>query len=137
MRLLLDTHAFVWLASDQSKLPEAAKEAIASSDAVYLSSATPWEIGLLVKRGRLELPLHTSEYVSSAMEQHITDEIPIDRHLAIRATELPEIHNDPFDRVLVATAIGHDLVLVTRDEVIPTYPEVRTLWSTPLTQPRP
>jgi PIN domain nuclease of toxin-antitoxin system len=129
MRLLLDTHAFVWLASDLTKLPKAAKEAIANSECLSISSATPWEIGLLVKRGRLELPLSTAEYVERAIARHITDEIPIDRGIAIASTELQPIHNDPFDRILIATAIAQDLVLLTCDEVIPKYPKVKTLWS--------
>lgn len=128
MRLLLDTHAFVWLASDLSQLPPAAKEAIANSECLCVSSATPWEIGLLVRSGRLELPLPTAEYVDRAIARHITEEIPIDRGIAIASTELPRIHNDPFDRILVATAIAQDLVLVTRDGVIAKYPEVRTIW---------
>jgi PIN domain nuclease of toxin-antitoxin system len=127
MRLLLDTHAFVFLASDQGQIPSRAREAMRVSP-MFLSSISALEIALLAKHGRLRLPIAPGEFVDRALEQHGVSEIPVDRGLAVASAELPDMHNDPFDRLIIATAHEHDLVIVTKDEVIPQYPGVRALW---------
>jgi PIN domain nuclease of toxin-antitoxin system len=127
--LLLDTHAFVWLASDQSQFPRKALAAIrASADGLHVSSITALEIGLLVKRGRLHLPVAAVGFVAGAMAQHGVHEIPVDIAIAHAAVALPDLHNDPFDRLIVATARIYDLRILTKDAIIPTYPGVVAVW---------
>jgi len=127
--LLFDTHAFVWLASTPKELSPAAKRAIQGhADRLYLSSISALEIAILVKRERLTLPMAPAEFVDRALRQHGIHEIPVDRHVAIASTALPDLHNDPFDRIIVATARLNGLAIVSRDRLIRSYPEVRIVW---------
>lgn len=125
---LLDTHSFVWLVSDHARLPRKVKEAISDADEVCLSSISALEIALLVKRERLTLPVESAAFIQEALEQHDVEEISVDWRVAHRSALLPDIHNDPFDRLIIATAQIHHLTIITRDEIMPTYPGIRTLW---------
>lgn len=127
--LLLDTHAFVWLASDEKQFTERGKATIReSADRLFMSSISSLEIALLVKRSRLHLPLSPEQFVAESLQQHGIEEIPVDTTIAMAAAALPDIHNDPFDRILAATAIVHRLVLLSKDTVLPRYPGVRVVW---------
>jgi len=127
MRLILDTHAFVFLASDVKKLPDRAKKIIEASS-LFVSAISAFEMALLCKRQRLRLPIAPETFWEKALEQHGIEEIPIDRIIAMRAAALPDLHNDPFDRIIIATALEQDLVIVTKDGEIPKYPNVRIVW---------
>jgi PIN domain nuclease of toxin-antitoxin system len=126
---LLDTHAFVWLASDQGALSSAALAAIKKDrNSLFISVATGWEIALLHKKRRLTLPLPPRAFVDKAMRRHGVRELPLKMEIAIAAVALPDIHNDPFDRILVAEALHHKCRIVTKDETIPLYPGVNAVW---------
>jgi PIN domain nuclease of toxin-antitoxin system len=126
---LLDTHVLVWLASDPSQLSRAAVRAIENdSGALHISVVSAWEIALLVKRGRLELPLPSSEFVSRAIRHHGLTEWPLERRVVERAVALPDIHSDPFDRILIAECLERGGVLVSRDAALSRYPRVRVVW---------
>ncbi|MBU6183023.1 MAG: type II toxin-antitoxin system VapC family toxin [Verrucomicrobia bacterium] len=126
---LLDAHAFVWLASDQNALSPAALGAIKKDrESLFISVVTCWEIALLHKKGRLLLPLPPNEFVEKAALHHGVQDLPLTREIAMAAVALPEIHNDPFDRILVAEALHHGCRLVTKDETIPLYPGVKAVW---------
>ena len=128
--LLLDTHAFVWLASDLDRLPERAKAAVTdNAGALYVSGIMGLEVGLAVKRGRLELPLAPEEFIAEAKRQHGIGEIPVTGAIGCMAASLPDVHNDPFDRILIATARLHGAVILSKDAMFPRYPEVRTVWA--------
>ncbi|OGV72097.1 MAG: hypothetical protein A3K18_21300 [Lentisphaerae bacterium RIFOXYA12_64_32] len=106
--LLLDTHAFVWLASDQSHLTRKAVAAIReSADGLHMSSITALEIGLLVKRARLRLPVGAVEFVTGAIAQHGIHEIPVDIAIAHSAVDLPDIHNAGLCRRVLAVGRSH------------------------------
>jgi PIN domain nuclease of toxin-antitoxin system len=127
--ILLDTHVLVWMASDPSWLSPAAKNAIRAHPAsLHLSVVSAWEISLLVKRGRLILPLPPEEYLARAIAHHGLIELPLTRRTAQSAVSLPDVHNDPFDRVLVAECLLRGLSLVSRDAVISRYDGVRVIW---------
>lgn len=129
MKVLLDTHAFIWLATDPALLGQAARAAIADCDeGLYVSAVTPWEIGLLVKRGRLNLPLDAAEYVERTCRRHGIEEIPVRGAEAVESTTLPDVHGDPFDRLLVALARREGLALVSKDAQFSRYPGVRVIW---------
>jgi len=106
--------AFVFLASDQRKLPDRAKKAITNSP-LFVSAISALEIALLSKRQRLRLPVTPEIFVEQALEQHGIQEAPMDRTIALRAAALPDLHNDPFDRIIIATALEYDLSIVTKD----------------------
>ena len=129
MMLLLDTHAFVWLASDQSKLSSTGLKAIQeNAERLYISSISAMEIGILVKHRRLRLPVSPEDFIERALYQHGIQEIPVNREIALASTKLPEIHNDPFDRLLIATAVIKVCVLLSKDKMIPQYQTVKVLW---------
>ncbi len=127
--LLLDTHVFVWLASAQRNLSSGAKQAILqNADELFISSISALEIAILVKRNRLRLPVETGEFVERAVRQHGIHEVPVDRHVAITAVSLPDIHNDPFDRLILATARLHHMDILSMDKAFPQYRAAKVLW---------
>ncbi len=127
--LLLDTHALVFLASDQKKLTPRGKSLLRQSvGRLFFSAISSLEIALLVKRGRLELPLPAAAFVTESIRQHGISELAVDTPIAIAAAGLPHIHNDPFDRILIATALVHGLDLFSKDTVLPRYPGLNVVW---------
>lgn len=126
---LLDTHAFVWLASDQGALSPAALAAIKKDrDSLFISVVTAWEVALLQKKGRLILPLAPEEFMQRALRHHGVQELKLQREIVIAGMALPDIHNDPFDRILAAEALHHKCRIITKDEKIPLYPGVKAVW---------
>lgn len=124
MRLLLDTHVFIWSALSPDRLPTKVNEAICSGDNdVIVSTASIWEIAIKVKTGRLSFPLGLLAEILNRMDMRLLD-IHLDHIL--EAGNLPLHHNDPFDRMLIAQARMEALLLVTADGMIPTY-DVKTL----------
>jgi PIN domain nuclease of toxin-antitoxin system len=122
VRLLLDTHAFIgW---DDNKLPRATTKAIQHADAVYVSSATAWEIA--IKSGIGKLARRAS--VLKALSDYDFVELPIAIRHAELVRSLPPIHRDPFDRILIAQAQCEGLTLVSNDARIRDYP-VPLLWT--------
>lgn len=129
MKALLDTHAFIWLATDQVRLSKAARDAIRRSDeGLYISAVTAWELGLLANRGRFEVDIDPAVLLATACRRHGIEEIPLRGEDALRSTQLPALHRDPFDRILVALAIQEGLVLVSKDEQLARYPGVKVVW---------
>lgn len=127
--ILLDTHTLVWLASDPEKLSSAARTAIrAHPVSLHFSIVSAWEISLLVKRGRLTLPLSPEEYLTRAIAHHGLIELPLTRRVAQASVSLPDIHNDPFDRILIAECHVRGLSLISRDAQIPRYPRLNVIW---------
>lgn len=127
--ILLDTHTLVWLASDPAQLSPAAQAAIrAHSASLHISVVSAWEISFLEKRGRLKLPLPPDDYLTRAIAHHGLIELPLSRRVAHASVALPDIHNDPFDRILIAECHARGLSLISRDAVIPGYPGVQVIW---------
>jgi PIN domain nuclease of toxin-antitoxin system len=127
--LLLDTHALVWLASDPKKLSAPAKRAIRQhADQLYVSSISALEIAILVKRNRLSLPIPPEEYIGRALTQHGIRELPVDYRVAVASADLPDIHLDPFDRMIIATAQLNRMTILSMDRIISKYPGVKVIW---------
>lgn len=131
MRYLLDTCTFLWLIGKRAELSEAALDAIASTEnSVFLSSASLWEILVKHRSGRIGIHTHgapVEQYLIAQREAHLVETLPVDENAVRQYPRLPDIHRDPFDRMLVCQALAHDLVLVTPDCMIQKYP-VRSLW---------
>jgi PIN domain nuclease of toxin-antitoxin system len=128
MRILLDTCTFLWLAADAPELSSRAREAFQAPDnEVYLSSVSAWEIAVKHVLGRLPLPEAPDTYVPRLRRDHGIDPLPLDEESALHLTRLPELHRDPFDRMLVCQAIVEGMVVLTPDASITQYP-VRSLW---------
>jgi PIN domain nuclease of toxin-antitoxin system len=120
--LLLDTHALVWLMFGDSRLGKQAHEAIRKSgraDRLLISAITPWEIGVLVAKKRIDLHQDALEWVNTALALPGLRLTPLDPEIAVASTCLPfEIHSDPADRILVATARHLGGTLVTADKAL-------------------
>ena len=86
------------------------------------------EIGILVHRGRLVLPLPALEFIERALTHHGISDLPVDCQTALRAAEFPSIHNDSFDRLIIATAQKLSMKIVSIDQVFPRYPEGEVVW---------
>ncbi|HEY0872656.1 MAG TPA: type II toxin-antitoxin system VapC family toxin [Vicinamibacterales bacterium] len=128
MKLLLDTCTFLWLITDAPELSAAARARFANpANEVFLSSASAWEIAIKWQRGRLPLPQQPGVFVPHQREAHGIAALAIDEESALHVTRLPDLHRDPFDRMLVSQAIVHGLVLLTPDPLVTQYP-ARTLW---------
>jgi PIN domain nuclease of toxin-antitoxin system len=115
MRLLLDTHAFLWWDASDKRLPDALRAAIASpQNHVFVSAVSVWEIAIKRASGKLVFGASAAR----AIEVHGFEPLPITIDHAEWAGSLPQLHRDPFDRLLVAQAQLEGLILVTVDEYI-------------------
>jgi PIN domain nuclease of toxin-antitoxin system len=128
MKVLLDTCAFLWIASGSSRLSKTAAGVFLDRDNQrYLSAASTWEIAIKHAVGRLPLPERPDVFVPKIRDRSGIASLDIDEESALRAGRLPGLHSDPFDRMLVAQAIVHGLTILTPDSQIEQY-GVRVLW---------
>lgn len=123
MRLLLDSHAFLWFLTKDAKLSGRADQAIVDATDVFLSHAAVWDMTIKRSIGRLKLA-DAPEDMADASGMSL---LPITLRHIQRVGGLPRHHGDPFDRMLVAQAIEEGLVLVTGDATVQRYP-VAWLW---------
>ena len=127
--LLLDTCALLWLASDQSKLSQTAKDEIQShSDSLFVSAISAIEISVKQKRGKLELPLPSEEWYDAVLEFHGIRELAISGQIASTSVQLPDHHSDPCDRMIIATASLNNMQILTCDQLISQYKEAKVSW---------
>lgn len=128
MRLLLDTCTFLWIVGGADDLSPRARDAFVDpANEVYLSAASAWEMAVKHRLGRLPLPEPPEVFVPAQRTAHGISPLEVDEEAALHVGKLPDLHRDPFDRMLVAQALVAGLVLLTPDEAIRQYP-VRTLW---------
>lgn len=122
MRLLLDTHVFLWFISGDTRLPEAMKTAMRDrNNEVYLSVVSLWEAVIKYHLGRLPLPEPAESYLPIQRERHQISSLPLDEASVSQLARLPAIHRDPFDRMLICQALEHSLIIVTVDDAIRAY----------------
>lgn len=114
--MILDTCALLWLAGGGKKLSRVALKEIAGAPAVYVSAISGFEISLKAGKGKLELPCPVEEWFARVAEHHGLTILPLELDVCIAAANLPPIHDDPFDRFIIATAKLNDLTVVTADE---------------------
>jgi len=130
--IVLDTHAWVWFISNPELLSKRAKkvtDTAINAKEIFISSISAWEIALLVEKGRLKLTLDVTDWISKSERLPFFRFIPVDNSIAIKAVNLPQpLHNDPADRIIIATAIAIGAPLVTKDEKILKYPHVKSVW---------
>lgn len=123
MKLLLDTHIFLWYISGDTKLPAATRDAIRdSSHDVYLSVAAVWEATVKYQLGKRPLPQPAAQYLPYQRERHQIATSPLDEASVARLETLPSFHRDPFNRMLICQALEHQLVVATVDSAIRSYP---------------
>lgn len=122
MRILLDTHCWLWMQAKSSRLSPATRALLQDPEnQLFLSAASSWEIAIKYALGKLPLPLPPAEYVPSRMESSGTTALPIQHGHALLAGSLPHHHADPFDRLLIAQASAEGLRLLTVDPQFEAY----------------
>ena len=128
MKLLLDTCTFLWVLGGTADVRGRVAEAFRASDnEVYLSAASVWEIVIKHAAGRLVLPRPPDRLIPAQRDARAILPLPIDEESALHVARLPDLHRDPFDRILVAQAIIHGLTILTPDPLVTQYP-ARTMW---------
>jgi PIN domain nuclease of toxin-antitoxin system len=118
MRLLLDTHVFLWAVTGSRQLKANARAYLASAQAVYVSAASIWEIAIKSRLGKIE---GDPEALAVAIQASGFQELPISAAHAASVAKLPLHHADPFDRLLLAQAFAEPLRLVTADRTLAAY----------------
>ncbi len=126
--ILLDTHAWIWWWSEKSGLSRRARREIDVADAVGISAISCWEVALLAQKRRIDLDYPVGFWVDFALSVERVKLLDLSPQVLVTAGELEWEHGDPADRMIVATAIAHDLAIVTKDRRIHEYPGVRAIW---------
>lgn len=125
-KLLLDTCAVLWVfnGTELGATVEDRIDAAAANGRLYLSPISAWEIGLLVAKNRVSLTLPVDTWITRAFEMPGVEVMPLDPKVLVQTSFLPgQLHGDPADRMIIATARAHDLTIVTRDRLILAYAE--------------
>lgn len=122
MKILLDTHIFLWFISGDSQLTANARDAIRdTNNEVYLSVASVWEAVIKYQIGKLPLPKAPEVYLPEERQRHQISSLGIDENCMMHLAGLPMLHKDPFDRLLVSQAQQHGMLLATVDPLIKAY----------------
>ena len=128
MDLILDTHCILWYALDDSQLSSKAKAAIEGEEnEVYVSPASYWEIAIKICTGKYKLESPFEAFWNQAIQDGEMAILPIQIAHAGRLLELPMLHRDPFDRMLVAQALCEKLIVVSNDSMLDQY-HVQRIW---------
>jgi len=128
MKLLLDTAVFLKTASSAGDIPPRVKDLLLHEDnEIHVSIASYWEIVIKYSVGKLALPDIPERFLPVHREKLGAEILPLDEESVLHVARLPDIHKDPFDRILICQAMVHGMVLITPDTRIPRYP-VRTAW---------
>lgn len=118
MKILLDTHIYIWWLMESTRLSEAARRMIRTADEVYVSTASLWEAAIKSTTGKLEADI---EDLRLQVERNNFRVLPVDETHVCTVARLPLLHKDPFDRMLVAQALTEPLHLMTGDRRLPQY----------------
>jgi PIN domain nuclease of toxin-antitoxin system len=128
VKLLLDTATFLWVVTGSQRLSRTAHDAIADREnELYLSVASAWEICVKYRIGKLSLPSPPERLIPQQRRKRDIETLDVCEAATLRLSQLPDLHKDPFDRLLICQAIEHAMTLVTPDPLIGDYP-IRTLW---------
>ena len=122
MRLLLDTHLWVWLATDPSKLSRAARDVFDDeANALFFSVVTIWEVAIKSALGRRDFAADPA-LLLDYLRRGPFEELPVLAEHTLPLTILPPIYKDPFDRILIAQAVAEEMTFVTADSSLTAYP---------------
>ncbi|MCC7487325.1 MAG: type II toxin-antitoxin system VapC family toxin [Burkholderiales bacterium] len=119
MKLLLDTHIWLWSLAEPARLGRRVKSALTrAGNELWLSPISAWELLVLAERGRVRLDVEPRRWIAEALERTPAQEAVLTFEVAVRSREITLAHPDPADRFLVATASVYGLTLVTADETL-------------------
>jgi PIN domain nuclease of toxin-antitoxin system len=128
MKALLDTHTFLWWIGASASLSPKVRDLILSGDhEIYLSAATIWEIAIKAHKGRITLPDALENMIAKAQSYYHFSILPIQVSHACQVISLPDHHNDPFDRLLIAQCQVESMSLLSADKIIPKY-DLNVIW---------
>jgi PIN domain nuclease of toxin-antitoxin system len=123
MRILLDTHIFLWFISGDTQLLKDVRDAIRDPDnEVYLSAISVWEILVKYQLGKLPLPEYPETYLPKQRDLHQIISLALDESSVAQLAKLPPLHRDPFDRMLICQALQNGLTIATVDAAVRAYP---------------
>lgn len=129
MRLLLDTHVLLWALGDPARLDSRTRATLEdTANQILFSAASIWEIAIKAGLGRADFGVRPDEVTQAARDAGF-QELPVQAEAAARVADLPPLHRDPFDRLLVAQAMAEPARLFTADPLLPPYSELVTLIS--------
>jgi PIN domain nuclease of toxin-antitoxin system len=132
--VVIDTHVLLWWASSATgQLTKTARSWLLRAEkaggGIVVSAISAWEIAVLAQKGRLTLSMDVEDWLTNAASLPGVRFAPVDRHTAVQSVRLPEpLHQDPADRIIVATARAHNFPLITADAKIQQYKHVKTIW---------
>jgi PIN domain nuclease of toxin-antitoxin system len=122
MKLLLDTHVFLWFIGGDARLSDGLRDSIRDlNNEVYLSVVSVWEATVKYQLGKLPLPQSPEMYLPAQRQHHQIASLALGETSVAQLASLPALHRDPFDRMLICQALAHGLVLVTVDTAISPY----------------
>jgi PIN domain nuclease of toxin-antitoxin system len=121
MRVLLDTHVFLWVVADDGRLRPSARGLLEEAERIHVSAASIWEIAIKAALGKIDAD---PRELIDAIEASGFEELPVSARHAAGVRELPPHHADPFDRLLVAQAMAEPMRLVTADRALKAYSEL-------------
>lgn len=128
MKLLLDTHVFLWLNNDSKQLSQTVKALFNSGEhTFYLSIVSTWEIQIKSQLGKLSLPMTISELVDKNRVENNIQLVPIELTHISYLEQLPQSHKDPFDRLIIAQAVIDGMTILTADRAFSDY-SVSVIW---------
>ena len=128
MRVLVDTHTFLWALLENHRLSAKAKQILTSKEhELYFSLVSLWEIAVKMKIGKLNTVGSSVTYIRDEMAEYGMELLPIRYEHILQLEQLPLHHSEPFDRLLIAQAIAESLPILTHDEKFPLYP-VKLIW---------
>ena len=125
--LVLDTHVAVWWAAEPRRLGRAARARLAAEDRLGIPAIVFWEVALLVRKRRLDLGMPVSAWSDAIQRVPRVEALPLTAEIAVQADEL-EMHADPADRFIAATALRYGVPLVSKDRLMRTLGFVETIW---------
>lgn len=125
---LLDTHTLLWYLNNSEQLSDTAKNTINNEKNVSVSIISFWEIALKKNLGKLKISCSIEELENLCSKKNIKI-LPINSAHLDKLSNLPPIHNDPFDRLIIAQAIIENLIIITKDKIIPKYEKINVIWS--------
>jgi len=128
MKYLLDTHAFLWFVSDDSRLSPRARSIIKDrNQEVYFSAASAWEMSIKIRLGRLTIEEELETFIVKQLAENNFSTLSITVLHSLYTSKLPEIHKDPFDRMIIAQSKLENMSLISKDKNIKKY-KVPMVW---------
>lgn len=128
MKLLLDTHVFLWLIDNDRRLSNQFRQAIQDpNNEKFLSVVSIWECVIKYQVGKLDFPESPDTYLPAQRREHLIKTLNVDENSIAQLIQLPLLHKDPFDRLIMAQAVQHNLTIMTEDRAILAYPNIQLL----------